>query len=100
MVKFRKALGVMTDESPLLHEWMRLNRTWPSDGWDGAAEARAAHDRLVKLVEEDLAADHAINGHGPCINYGVRQVTCICGQPTNGRLADVRQFDRYGNWDA
>jgi hypothetical protein len=25
----------------------QLNEAWPWDGWDGAAEARAAHHRLV-----------------------------------------------------
>jgi hypothetical protein len=38
----------------LLSQWQSLYHTWPSDGWDGAAEARAVHHRKVMAVERQI----------------------------------------------
>ena len=35
-------------------EW--LNKNWPWDGWDGAADARAAHHQRV-IAQEKLIAE-------------------------------------------
>lgn len=90
----------MTANIDLLDEWLRLRHTWPSDGWDGAGQARADHAARVREVERRLADQHERTGHGPRIDYGVRSQPCVCGQAANGKMADNRLIDRYGNWVA
>lgn len=45
---------VITDEQK--DRWVGLMRSYPSDGWDGAAAVIAEHDAIVKAYERDLAA--------------------------------------------
>jgi hypothetical protein len=37
-------------------EWERLERSWPSDGWDGAGDARARHHQLVIEAKRKIQA--------------------------------------------
>lgn len=36
--------------------YAHLQDTWPRDGWDGAADARAAHHRLVRIAADKMMA--------------------------------------------
>lgn len=48
----------MTDleqrRAPTADEWEALMRSYPSDGWDGAAERIARHDERVRALEAEL----------------------------------------------
>ena len=39
-----------------LAQWEFLIGSYPSDGWDGAAQARSSHDKSVRAVERALDA--------------------------------------------
>lgn len=46
--------GMNADEQTAVQAWDRLMINYPSDGWDGAADAIARHDARVRTVEADL----------------------------------------------
>ncbi len=55
----------------------RLYDTWPSDGWDGAAQVIAAHAKIVEQVEKELALLHISSAqHGPKHPYYKEQCCC------------------------
>jgi hypothetical protein len=45
---------ITADQSIVLGWWKQAMRSFPSDGWDGAAEIIAAHDRKVIALEERM----------------------------------------------
>lgn len=49
-----------------------MMRTWPSDGWDGAAEVIAAHARKVVALEEELDREQPDWRNSPEVQYTPR----------------------------
>lgn len=86
----------------LTERWLTLRDTWPCDGWDGAADARARHHRLVRDCEARLAEVHQIVGHGPFETipaaWRPKWHRCICqatapgGGCTGGHVRDPRHI--------
>ena len=57
-----------------------LDRSWPSDGWEGAADAAAAHASQLRPLEQELAEIHEKLGrHRPDIARYYPKGTCHCG---------------------
>lgn len=55
----------------------QLYDTWPSDGWDGAADVIAAHARKAHEIETALAEEHKLSGqHGP--RHPFYLDACVC----------------------
>jgi hypothetical protein len=85
-------------EDPLTQQWIDLYRSWPSDGWDGAGQARANHNQLVKMCEAQLAKDNEVNGHGPFeeipVAWKATKHKCICqtGNCMEGPIKDSRHL--------
>lgn len=42
------------DRDKQFERWKRLMSQWPSDGWEGAAAARASHARMVREIEAEM----------------------------------------------
>jgi hypothetical protein len=61
-----------------------LYRTWPSDGWDGAAALIAQHARQCEAIESELASRHAAPGgsHGP--EHPYYRGECVCRKAKHG----------------
>lgn len=49
---------MMRDEQMRVLAWERLMEHYPADGWDGAAQLIADHERLVLAAEADLDRSH------------------------------------------
>jgi hypothetical protein len=89
----------VSEESINLDRWLQLRRSWPSDGWDGAAQARSEHALTVRMIEAELADEHEKVGHGPVEWFGVGSERCVCGVSHKDKpMADLRRIDRYGKW--
>jgi len=74
-----------TENGKLIKEWFTLQRSWPWDGYEGAAQARARHKEKITGVEQRLRELHNAKpgSHGPELRVGASydQPTgkCICG---------------------
>jgi hypothetical protein len=65
-----------------------LEHSYPSDGWDGAAEAIAAHVRKIQEVERELLQIHQQLGrHRPDVQRYYPEHLCICGESFDSPLA-------------
>ena len=84
----------MGEERRLLQKWFDLQNSYPSDGWVGAADARASHHRKVLACEEELRELHEQSGRhrperrsGP--NGGKPTGKCVCGETLAPEVSDT-----------
>jgi len=67
-------------EEELIKQIDQLDRSWPSDGWDGAAMVIAQHVQRIRALEQQLAPIHEQHGrHRPDLKRYYPPKTCYCG---------------------